>query len=71
MERHVLILIMINFQRNDEILMRFDRVNSEKERLKNDIEELRHIRYPITGVQLEMLSTSLPSAKSCKLMLER
>ena len=36
--------------------MRFDRVNSEKERLKNDIEELRHIRYPITGVQLEMLS---------------
>ena len=39
---------MIHLQRNDEILLRFDRVNSEKERLKNDIEELRHIRYPIT-----------------------
>ena len=42
------LLIMIHLQRNDEILLRFDRVNSEKERLKNDIEELRHIRYPIT-----------------------
>ena len=62
---------MINFQRNDEILMRFDRVNSEKGRLKNDIEELRHIRYPITWVELEMLSISFLSAKSCKLMLER
>ena len=39
---------MIHLQRNDEILLRFERVNSEKERLKNDIEELRHIRYPIT-----------------------
>ena len=36
-----------NKQRNDEILLRFDKVNSEKEKLKNDIEELRNIRYSL------------------------
>ena len=30
-------------QRNDEFVVRFDKVHSEKEKLKNDIEELRAI----------------------------
>ena len=37
-------ILIPHLQRNDQILLRFDKVNSEKEKLKNDIMELRAIR---------------------------